>query len=92
MRTEWLLSRQAGPIWNDPVLATATATVAVTLLLAGVWLFRRRSRQGRGAALICLVLSLILHLGLIVLLPQLKMFGGGSVRVSQLMTPAVIAN
>lgn len=73
-----LLSRQAGSIWSDPVLATVTATVAVSLLLAGVWLFRRRSRQGRGAALVCLIVSLLLHLGLIVLLPQLKMFGGGS--------------
>ena len=73
---ETLVSRQAGPIWNDPILATVTATVAVTLLLAGVWLFRRRSRGGRGAALVCLIVSLILHLGLIVLLPQLKMFGG----------------
>ncbi len=72
-----VLSRHAGSIWNDPVLATVTATIAISLLLAGVWLFRRRSRQGRGAALICLLVSLLLHVGLVVLLPQLKMFGGG---------------
>lgn len=75
---ETFLLPRAGSIWDDPVLATVTAAAAVSLLLAGIWLFRRRSRQGRGAALICLFVSLVLHVALIVLLPQLQMLGSGS--------------
>lgn len=78
MGQDMLIVSRVGSIWNDPILATGTTVVAVSLLLAGIWLFRRRSRQGRGAALICLVVSLVLHIALVVLLPQLKLLGTGN--------------
>lgn len=65
-------------LWNEPRLAAAIAAGAVTLLLATVWLMRRKSRDGRGAAAICLVLSIALHALLIFFLPALKIWGGGA--------------
>jgi hypothetical protein len=73
-----MFRRQVAPIWNDPFLATTVAVIAVSLLLVSGWLLRRRSRQGRGAAAVCLIVSTILHLVLVLVLPHLKMFGGGS--------------
>ncbi len=64
-------------IWNDPVLAIGVATAAVSLLVVTAWLLRRRSRQGRGAALVCLIVSVALHLILIFFLPHLRKLGGG---------------
>ncbi|MGV3485214.1 MAG: squalene--hopene cyclase [Planctomycetaceae bacterium] len=65
-------------LWNDPRLATLIAAVAVALLIATVWLMRRKSRDGRGAAAICLVLSISLHGLLIYFLPALRKWGGGA--------------
>jgi len=64
-------------LWADPRLVYPVAVIAVTLLLASLYLFRRRRREGRQAGLICLVLSIALHACLILLVPYLKPFGGG---------------
>jgi cell division septation protein DedD len=66
---------QESSLWNDPRLATAIAALAVALLLATVWLMRRRSRDGRGAAAICLIMSVLLHAVLIYFLPTLQWWG-----------------
>ncbi|MGI9469018.1 MAG: squalene--hopene cyclase [Rubripirellula sp.] len=64
------------PLWADPRLTYTVAALAVLLLLAAVWLFGRRKRQGRQAGVICLTLSIALHLALIILVPKLPMFRG----------------
>ncbi|MDA7914756.1 squalene--hopene cyclase [bacterium] len=64
------------PLWADPRLTYSVAAVAVVLLLAAVWLFGRKKRQGRQAGVICLSLSVVLHLGLIILVPMLPAFRG----------------
>ena len=46
------------------------------LLLAAVWLFGRKKRQGRQAGIICLSISIVLHLALIILVPKLPVFRG----------------
>lgn len=71
------LTRHAASLWGDPLLATGVAATAVLLLLVALWLLRRRSREGRGAALICLLVSAVLHVVLVVYLPKLAMFGAG---------------
>lgn len=70
-------TRHLPSIWNDPILATGVATAAVSLLVVTAWLLRRRSRQGRGAAIVCLIVSVALHLVLIFFLPHLRKLGGG---------------
>jgi len=70
--------RHLSSVWNDPVLATGFAVAAVSLLVVTAWLLRRKSRQGRGAAVVCLVVSVALHLVLILFLPHLRRLGGGS--------------
>ena len=65
-------------LWNDPRLAAAIAASGVGLLLATIWLMRRKSRDGRGAAAICLCLSVVLHGVLIYFLPVLRSWGGGA--------------
>ena len=70
-------TRRLPSIWNDPVLAIGVATAAVSLLVVTAWLLRRRSRQGRGAAIVCLIVSVTLHLVLIFFLPHLRKLGGG---------------
>jgi hypothetical protein len=65
-------------IWEDPILAIGVATTAVSLLVVTTWLLRRRSRNGRGAAAVCLIVSIALHLVLIFFLPHLRKLGGGS--------------
>ena len=52
--------------------------MAVVLLLAAIWLFGRKKRQGRQAGVICLTVSLALHLVLIVLVPLLPSSQGNS--------------
>lgn len=69
--------RRFPSIWNDPMLASGVATAAVSLLVVTAWLLRRRSRRGRGAAIVCLFVSVALHLVLILFLPHLRKFGGG---------------
>ena len=66
-------------LWNEPQLAVGIATGAASLLLATFWLMRRKSRDGRGAAAICLVLSIALHGLLICFLPAIKTWSGGGV-------------
>ncbi len=66
--------------WADPVTATVIATVAVSLLLVTAWLLRRPQRRGRGAAAICLTVSVILHLLLIFSLPRLRGIGTSAER------------
>jgi len=67
-----------GSLWSDPRLATLVAGGGIALLIATVWLMRRKSREGRGAAAICLVLSIALHGLLICFLPSLRHWGGGA--------------
>jgi hypothetical protein len=62
-------------LWNDTRLATGIAVSAVLLLFVTIWLMRRNSRNGRGAAAICLILSVSLHALLIYFLPALKSWG-----------------
>ena len=64
------------PLWADPRLTYTVAALAVLLLLAAIWLFGRRKRQGRQAGVICLSLSIALHLALIILVPRLSVFRG----------------
>jgi len=71
------IARRLPSVWSDPILATGVATAAVSLLVVTAWLLRRRSRQGRGAAIVCLVVSVALHLMLILFLPHLRKLGGG---------------
>jgi len=71
------VARRLPSVWNDPFLATGVATAAVSLLIVTAWLLRRRSRQGRGAAIVCLIVSVALHLMLIFFLPHLRKLGGG---------------
>lgn len=65
-------------LWADPRLVYTVAAAAVALLIATIWLFRRRKRQGRQAGVICLVLSIVLHASLIFLVPLLSKPSGGS--------------
>ena len=68
----------SAPLWADPRLTYTVAAVAVFLLLAAIWLFGRKKRQGRQAGVICLTISLALHLTLIVLIPLLPSSQGNS--------------
>ena len=70
-------ARRLPSIWNDPILATCVATAAVSLFVVTAWLLRRRSSKGRGAAIVCLIVSIALHLILIFFLPHLRKLGGG---------------
>ncbi len=65
-------------LWADPRLVYAVAGAAVATLLFTIWLFRRRGRGGRQAGLICLLLSVGLHVALILLVPLLPSLRGGS--------------
>ncbi|TWU35307.1 hypothetical protein Q31b_54030 [Novipirellula aureliae] len=56
----------------------AVATVAAALLLATIWLFRRRKKQGRQAGLICLLIAIVLHVALVFCIPLLPKPRGGS--------------
>ena len=69
--------------WADPRLVYSVAAVAVALLLATIWLFGRRRKQGRQAGMICLVLSIVMHVALLFLVPLLPNFNGGSPAVDQ---------
>ena len=64
------------PLWADPRLTYTVAALAVLLLLAAIWLFGRKKRQGRQAGVICLSISIALHLALIIMVPKLPMFEG----------------
>lgn len=67
----------AAQLWADPRLVYTVATVAAVLLVATLWLLRRRKRQGRQAGMVCLFLSISLHVALIFLVPMLPVFNGG---------------
>ena len=58
-------------IWHDPKLVYGIAITAVLLLIATVWLFRRRRQSGRQAGVVCLLISIILHIILIICLPKI---------------------
>lgn len=64
--------------WADPRLVYSVAAAAVALLLITVWLFGRRRRQGRQAAVVCLLMSIGLHIALIFLVPLMSPPNGGS--------------
>lgn len=70
-------------LWADPRLIYTVAAAAVALLLITIWLFKRRKRQGRQAGMICLVLSVVLHLALIFLVPLLPSQNGVSATVDE---------
>ncbi len=77
--------------WNDPQLAVGVAASGIGLLLATIWLMRRKSRNGRGAAAICLFLSIVLHSLLIYFLPSLRFWGGGVASVSNEVSESGLA-
>ncbi|MDA8743264.1 squalene--hopene cyclase [Rubripirellula amarantea] len=64
--------------WEDSRLVYAVAAAAVALLLATIWLFRRREKTGRGAGIVCLILSIALHVALIFLVPLITSNGGAT--------------
>jgi hypothetical protein len=68
-------------LWADPNIVRGVALVAVTFLVITIVLFRRRKASGRGAAIVCLTLSVALHGVLILYVPKLSVFwsGGGPV-------------
>jgi hypothetical protein len=65
-----------------PMIAYPAAILAIMLLLAAIFLIRRR-RSSRGAGIIFLVLSAILHVALLIALPMITGPGGGGVDVEQ---------
>ncbi len=67
--------------WADPRLVYAVAILAVVLLMAAIWLFQRRKRQGRQAGMVCLVLAILMHAALILLVPMLPVFNAGRASV-----------
>ena len=74
-------------LWADPRLVYPVAAMAVALLLVTLWLFGRKKRQGRQAAVICLMLSVIMHAALIFLVPMLAERNGGSASVETSEAP-----
>ncbi|MGI9473767.1 MAG: squalene--hopene cyclase [Rubripirellula sp.] len=70
-------------LWADPRLIYTVAAAAVALLLVTIWLFGRRRRQGRQAGVICLIVSVALHIALIFLVPLLPSQNGGSASVDE---------
>ena len=64
--------------WHNPTAVRIVALLAVGLFVTTVWLFRRQKRSGRGAAIVCLVVSVGLHVALLAFVPRLSMFFGGS--------------
>jgi len=70
-------------LWADPRLVYIVAATAVALLVATVWLFKRRRRQGRQAGIICLIISILLHVALIFFVPLLQRPNGGSSTADQ---------
>ncbi len=64
-------------LWADPWVVYPVAIMAVALLLATIWLYRRRQRGGRQAAIVCLLASVALHVALFILVPLLPKPGGG---------------
>lgn len=70
-------------LWADPRLIYTVAAAAVALLLVTIWLFGRRKRHGRQAGVICLVVSLALHIALVFLVPMLPSPNGGSASVDE---------
>ncbi|MEM6691459.1 MAG: hypothetical protein AAF664_18675, partial [Planctomycetota bacterium] len=56
-------------------VATVIAAAAVLALITSVWLWRRRQKTGRGAAIVCLFLTIGLHAILFWGLPRLPNFG-----------------
>ncbi len=64
-------------LWADPRIVYPVAIAAVALLLATLWFFRHRQRNGRQAAVICLSASIVLHIALIFLVPLLPQHAGG---------------
>jgi hypothetical protein len=70
--------RPTDSFWADPRLATGVALSAISLLVLTVWFAKRPKRSGRGAAAVCLALSVALHGLLIYYVPRLKELGGGN--------------
>ncbi|MEM9587188.1 MAG: squalene--hopene cyclase [Planctomycetota bacterium] len=67
-----------GEMWADSRLVYTVASAAVASLVATIWLFRRRKKSGRQAAVICLLLSVGLHAAIFFLVPLLPSLGGAS--------------
>ncbi|EMI52042.1 prenyltransferase/squalene oxidase repeat-containing protein [Rhodopirellula sallentina] len=59
------------------------ALLAVGLLVATIMLFRRRKSSGRAAAIICLIVSIGLHVAIVIWVPRLSMFFSGGGRVAE---------
>lgn len=73
--------------WHNPTAVRLVALLAVGLLVATGMLLRRRKSSGRAAAIICLLVSIGLHVTILVYVPRLSLFLSGGGRVAE-QTPA----
>lgn len=73
--------------WHNPTAVRIVALLAVGLLVTTIWLFRRQKRSGRGAAIVCLMVSIALHVALIAFVPQLTQMFSGSGPTNTEVTP-----
>lgn len=69
--------------WHNPTAVRLVALLAVGLLVATGMLLRRRKSNGRAAAIICLLVSIGLHVMILVYVPRLSMFFSGGGRVAE---------
>lgn len=74
--------------WHNPTTVRLIALLAVGLLVATVMLLRRRKSSGRAAAVICLFVSIGLHVAMLVYVPRLSTFLSGGGRVDDRETRA----
>ncbi|SMP52998.1 Prenyltransferase and squalene oxidase repeat-containing protein [Neorhodopirellula lusitana] len=64
--------------WHNATAVRIVALLAVGLLVTTIWLFRRKERSGHGAAIVCLVVSIGLHVAIIAFVPRLSLFFSGT--------------
>ena len=65
-------------VWANPKVVYAIGASAIFFLVVTIWLFRRQERSGRQAAVICLLLSVLLHAALFYLVPLIPNLGGSA--------------
>ncbi|TWU67076.1 prenyltransferase/squalene oxidase repeat-containing protein [Crateriforma conspicua] len=65
-------------LWTDPWVVYPVAVAAIGLLVVTVWLFGRRKRSGRQAAMVCLLMSIALHAVIFFAVPLIQNPGGST--------------
>ncbi|QDV63607.1 prenyltransferase/squalene oxidase repeat-containing protein [Crateriforma conspicua] len=65
-------------LWTDPWVVYPVAVAAIGLLVITVWLFGRRKRSGRQAAVVCLLMSIALHAVIFFAVPLIQNPGGST--------------